>query len=210
MIQEHFDLLQRMVDNGIAHNVEIHYNTNGTHYPENAEEIWKHFKTVEVAFSIDDVDERFEYQRANAIWSEVNTNMDHFEQLRDRNTNIQLQVCSTVNVFNVMYLEGLANWIDQRSFDFVYWNMLHEAYYHSVGTLPDRAKQIAIERLKNANVTEYHRKEFNNIIDFINGGVSLDGNMLRIRTRGVDVRRNQDLRTHHTELEDAIDYEGPF
>jgi MoaA/NifB/PqqE/SkfB family radical SAM enzyme len=210
MIQEHFDLLQRMVDNGIAHNVEIHYNTNGTHYPENAEEIWKHFKTVEVAFSIDDVDERFEYQRANAIWSEVNTNMDRFEQLRDRNTNIQLQVCSTVNVFNVMYLEGLANWIDQRSFDFVYWNMLHEAYYHSVGTLPDRAKQIAIERLQNANVTEYHRREFNNIIDFINGGVSLDGNMLRIRTRGVDVRRNQDLRTHHPELAQAIDYEGPF
>ena len=210
MIQEHFDLLQRMVDNGIASNVEIHYNTNGTHYPENAEEIWKHFKTVEVAFSIDDVDERFEYQRANAVWAEVNNNMDRFEQLRDRNTNIQLQVCSTVNVFNVMYLEGLANWIDKRSFDFVYWNMLHEAYYHSVGTLPERAKQIAIERLQNANVTEYHRKEFNNIIDFINGGVSLDGNMLRIRTRGVDVRRNQDLRTHHPELAQAIDYEGPF
>jgi len=210
MIQEHFDLLQRMVDNGVAHNVEIHYNTNGTHYPENAEEIWKHFKTVEVAFSIDDVDERFEYQRANAIWSEVNDNMDRFEQLRDRNTNIQLQVCSTVNVFNVMYLEGLANWIDKRSFDFVYWNMLHEAYYHSVGTLPERAKQIAIERLKNADVTDYHKKEFNNIIDFINGGVSLDGNMLRIRTRSVDVRRNQDLRTHHAELADAIDYEGPF
>ena len=210
MIQEHFALLERMVARGIAHNIEIHYNTNGTHYPENAEEIWKHFKTVEVAFSIDDVDERFEYQRANAIWSEVNDNMDRFEQLRDRNTNIQLQVCSTVNVFNVMYLEGLANWIDKRSFDFVYWNMLHEAYYHSVGTLPERAKQIAIERLKNANVTEYHRKEFNNIIDFINGGVSLDGNMLRIRTRGVDVRRNQDLRTHHAELADAIDYEGPF
>ena len=209
MIQEHFDLLQRMVDNGIAHNVEIHYNTNGTHYPENAEEIWKHFKTVEVAFSIDDVDERFEYQRANAIWSEVNTNMDRFEQLRERNTNIQLQVCSTVNVFNVMYLEGLANWIDKRSFDFVYWNMLHEAYYHSVGTLPERAKQIAIERLQNANVTEYHRREFNNIIDFINGGVSLDGNILRMKVKDVDQRRKQDLCDHHPELAQAIEYGGP-
>ena len=209
MIQEHFDLLQRMVDNGIASNVEIHYNTNGTHYPENAEEIWKHFKTVEVAFSIDDVDERFEYQRANAIWSEVNDNMDRFEQLRDRNTNIQLQVCSTVNVFNVMYLEGLANWIDKRSFDFVYWNMLHEAYYHSVGTLPERAKQIAIERLQNANVTDYHRREFNNIIDFINGGVSLDGNILRMKVKDVDQRRKQDLCDHHPELAQAIEYGGP-
>jgi MoaA/NifB/PqqE/SkfB family radical SAM enzyme len=209
MIQEHFDLLQRMVDNGIASNVEIHYNTNGTHYPENAEEIWKHFKTVEVAFSIDDVDERFEYQRANALWEEVNDNMDLFEAMRNRNTNIQLQVCSTVNVFNVMYLEGLANWIDQRSFDFVYWNMLHEAYYHSVGTLPERAKQIAIERLQNANVTEYHRKEFNNIIDFINGGVSLDGNILRMKVKDVDQRRKQDLCDHHPELAQAIEYGGP-
>ena len=209
MIQEHFDLLQRMVDNGIASNVEIHYNTNGTHYPENAEEIWKHFKTVEVAFSIDDVDERFEYQRANAIWSEVNDNMDRFEQLRDRNTNIQLQVCSTVNVFNVMYLEGLANWIDKRSFDFVYWNMLHEAYYHSVGTLPELAKQVAIKNLRSADVTEYHRKEFNNIIDFIEAGVSLDGQILRMKVADVDRRREQDLRTHHLELADAIAYKGP-
>ena len=209
MIQEHFALLERMVAKGIAHNVEIHYNTNGTHYPENAEEIWKHFKTVEVAFSIDDVDERFEYQRANAIWSEVNTNMDRFEQLRERNTNIQLQVCSTVNVFNVMYLEGLANWIDKRSFDFVYWNMLHEAYYHSVGTLPELAKQVAIKNLRNADVTEYHRKEFNNIIDFIEAGVSLDGQILRMKVADVDRRREQDLRTHHPELADAIAYEGP-
>jgi MoaA/NifB/PqqE/SkfB family radical SAM enzyme len=209
MIQEHFALLERMVAKGIAHNVEIHYNTNGTHYPENAEEIWKHFKTVEVAFSIDDVDERFEYQRDNAIWAEVNTNMDRFEQLRERNTNIELQVCSTVNVFNVMYLEGLANWIDKRSFDFVYWNMLHEAYYHSVGTLPELAKQVAIKNLRNADVTEYHRKEFNNIIDFIEAGVSLDGQILRMKVADVDRRREQDLRTHHLELADAIEYEGP-
>ncbi len=209
MIQEHFDLLQRMVDCGIAQNVEIHYNTNGTHFPDHAESIWKHFKLVEIAFSIDDVDKRFEYQRANAVWNEVNINIDHFEAMRKRNTNIQLQVCSTVNVFNVMYLEGLANWIDQRSFDFVYWNMLHEAYYHSVGTLPDRAKVIAIKRLKSANVTEYHRKEFDKIIDFINNGASLDGQILRMKIAGVDWRRQQDLRTDHPELADAINYEGP-
>ena len=209
MIQEHFQLLQRMVDKDIAHNVEIHYNTNGSKFPEHAEEIWKHFKLIEIAFSIDDVEERFEYQRANAIWTEVNINMDRFEDMRDRNTNIQLQVCSTVNVFNVMYLEGLANWIDKRSFDFVYWNMLHEARYHSVSTLPESAKEVAIENLKNANVTEYHRNEFNNIIDFIKAGTSLDGEDLRNNVKLVDWRRQQDLRTHHLELATAIDYKGP-
>jgi len=209
MIKEHFALLNRMVDKGIAKDVEIHYNTNGTHFPENAEDIWQHFKLVEIAFSIDDVAERFEYQRANAVWSEVNANMDRFEAMRDTNTNIQLQVCSTVNVFNVMYLEGLANWIDTRSFDFVYWNMLHEAYYHSVGTLPERAKELAKEKLYNANVSDYHMKEFMNIADFIDAGASLDGQILRKKIADVDWRRKQDLRTHHPELADAIDYEGP-
>ena len=209
MIKEHFDLLQRMVDRGIAQDVEIHYNTNGTQFPEHAEEIWKNFKLVEIAFSIDDVEERFEYQRANAVWDEVNANMDRFELMRNRNTNIQLQVCSTVNVFNVMYLEELANWIDQRSFDYVYWNMLHEAYYHSVSTLPERAKELVSNKLLSANVSDFHMKEFVKIVDFMQGGASLDGNILRMKVADVDWRRQQDLRTHHPELADAIDYEGP-
>lgn len=209
MIQEHFQLLQRMVDKGIAHTVEIHYNTNGTQFPEHAEEIWKHFKLVEIAFSIDDVEERFEYQRANALWTEVNANMDRFEAMRDRNTNMQLQVCSTVNVFNVMYLEGLANWIDTRSFDFVYWNMLHEARYHSVGTLPTRAKELVSNRLMASKVSDFHMKEFVKIVDFIQAGTSLDGKELRSSVAEVDRRREQDLCTHHPELADAIDYEGP-
>ena len=209
MIQEHFDLLQRMVDRGIASNVEIHYNTNGTQFPKHAESIWKHFKLVEIAFSIDDVGPRFEYQRANAIWDEVNANMDQFEAMRDRNTNIQLQVCSTVNVFNVMYLEGLANWIDTRNFDFVYWNMLHEARHHSVSTLPERAKELVSNRLMSSRVSNFHMKEFVNIVDFIQAGTSLDGKELRKSVAEVDRRRSQDLRTHHPELAEAIDYEGP-
>ena len=209
MIQEHFQLLQRMVDGGIAQDVEIHYNTNGTQFPEHAEEIWKHFKLIEIAFSIDDVGARFEYQRANALWDEVNTNMDRFEAMRDRNTNMQLQVCSTVNVFNVMYLEGLANWIDQRNFDFVYWNMLHEARHHSVSTLPESAKKQARMRLNTATVSHFHRTEFDKIVEFINGGESLDGTELRRSVAQVDRRREQDLRTHHPELAEAIEYKGP-
>ena len=92
MIREHFDLLRGIVDRGIAHQVEIHYNTNGTQWPENAEEIWRHFRTVEIAFSIDDIAERFEYQRTNAVWSEVEHNIQRFRGLRSRCNNIQLQV----------------------------------------------------------------------------------------------------------------------
>jgi MoaA/NifB/PqqE/SkfB family radical SAM enzyme len=209
MIKEHFQLLQSIIDKGIAKNVEIHYNTNGTQYVEHAEDIWKNFKTVEIAFSFDDLHERFEYQRTNAIWSEAVDNLQKFKELRSRNSNIQLQVCSTVNVYNVMYLEDLANWIDQQGFDFIYWNMLHEAYYLSVGTLPAKAKEIAIARLFDASVNTFHRQEFDKIIDFIQGGVEIDGNILRMKVEDLDWKRGVDLRTHHPELAEAIDYNGP-
>jgi len=164
---------------------------------------------VEIAFSIDDIGERFEYQRTNAVWSEVMTNIQRFRDLRKRHANIQLQVCSTVNVFNVMYLEELANWIDQQEFDFVYWNMMHEAYYFSIGTLPGPAKQVAISRLQAAQVRDSHRREFERIQDFMRQGVSLDGNILRMKVRDLDWKRNSDLRQHHPELAASIAYEGP-
>jgi len=209
MIQEHFDLLQSIVDKGIAHQVEIHYNTNGTQYPKQGPNIWKHFKTVEIAFSIDDLNERFEYQRTNAVWKEVQHNISRYVQLKDFLPNLQLQVCSTVNVFNVFYLEGLANWIDQQGFDFVYWNMMHEAYYFSISTLPKYAKAQAEQRLRAAQVTPKHQKEFNNIIEFMHAGESLDGSVLREQVGLLDHRRKQNLALHHDELAKAIDYAGP-
>jgi organic radical activating enzyme len=209
MIREHFDMLQGIVDRGIAGQVEIHYNTNGTHWPESAPDIWRHFKTVEIAFSIDDVAERFEYQRTNASWSEVCDNIAKFRALRQHSTNVQLQVCSTVNVFNVWYLDSLAAWIDDQHFDFVYWNMLHEPYYWSVSTLPESAKQLAITTLSQAQVSSHHRIEFDRIQAFINKGVSLDGNILRMRLADLDRRRRQDLRNHHGFFAQAVDYHGP-
>jgi MoaA/NifB/PqqE/SkfB family radical SAM enzyme len=210
MIREHFQLLQSIVDQGIAHQVEIHYNTNGTIYPEQGEHIWKHFKTVEIAFSIDALSERFEYQRTNAVWSEVTKNISRFRELKNQYPNIiQLQVCSTVNVYNVCYLEELANWIDQQEFDFVYWNVLQEPYFLSAATMPDSAKELAIQKLTSADVSEYHKKEFSGIVDFIKNGVSLDGKILILKVDDLDWKRKHDLRAHHPELATAIGYNGP-
>jgi len=209
MIQEHFDMLQGIVDHGIAGNVEIHYNTNGTHYPEDAESIWKHFKTVEIAFSIDDLGERFEYQRSNAIWSEVMENLHRFRELRGRHRNIQLQVCSTVNIFNVWHLEGLAEWIDMQDFDFIYWNMLHEARYFSIASLPLQAKELAAKRLDTATVRPFHRREFDRIRDFMMAGESMSAEEIILPIRRLDQRRAQNLRQVIWELAESLGYEGP-
>jgi hypothetical protein len=209
MIDEHFDMLQGIVDCGIAHQVEIHYNTNGTQYPARGEAIWRHFKTVEIAFSIDDIGERFEYQRSNANWQEVCANLDRFRDLKECHKNIVLQICTTVNIFNVRYLDQVAQWVDRNkeSFNFVYWNMMHDAWYFSIATLPDTAKAGITEHLHSADVPPQYREEFDRIIDFMNTGASTDGFMLRMKIADLDRKRNQNMRTVAPEFADLIGYQ---
>ena len=206
MIREHFAMLQGIVDRGIAHQVEIHYNTNGTHYPAEAEEIWRHFKTVEVAFSIDDLGERFEYQRTNADWAVVLDNITSFQYLQDQMPNLRLQCCSTVNIFNIRYIDQLAHWIALQRFDFVYWNMMHDAWYFSIATLPDSAKAAITEHLHTADVPLKYREEFDRIIDFMNNGASTDGFMTRMKIQDLDRKREQNLREVSPELADILNY----
>ena len=207
MIEQHFQMLQGIVDRGIAHQVEIHYNTNGTQYPEQAEHIWKHFKTVEIAFSLDDVGERFEYQRSNAVWTEVCENLDRFRDLKEIYSNIELQVCTTVNVFNVRYLGEVAEWIERNrdSFNFVYWNMMHDAWYFSIATLPDAAKAGISAYLD--SVDTVYRDEFDRIRDFMNRGASTDGFMLRMKVRDLDRKRHQNLAVVAPEFAELIEYD---
>jgi MoaA/NifB/PqqE/SkfB family radical SAM enzyme len=207
MIKEHFTMLQGIVDRGIAHQVEIHYNTNGTQYPAEAIEIWRHFKTVEIAFSIDDLGARFEYQRTNAVWSEVEQNIQRFRLLRRQLPNIQLQCCSTVNVFNIHYIDQLAAWIVQQEFDFVYWNIMHDAWYFSIGCLPAPAKTALEHHLRTADVPAVYREEFDRIIDFMQRGATTDGFMTRMKIRDLDRKREQNMLDTQPEMAALLGYD---
>ena len=208
MIKEHFDFLETLIEKGVAKDIEIHYNTNGTQFPD-AKHIWKHFKLVEIAFSIDDVGPRFEYQRANAKWTEVNANIQKFKELKQELGNIVLQVCSTVNVFNVMYLEELSKWIDQQAFDFVYWNMLHEIEYNCIANAPMRLKIKASARLNIIGHHNTHKKQFERIVTFMDQGPEYSTNPELVENiRKFDLMRNENLWDHHPELAKAIGYEA--
>ena len=67
LIQEHFDLLQYAVDQGYSNNIDIHYNTNATQTPLPHVPMWAKFGRVDIAFSIDNVGKRFEYERYGCL-----------------------------------------------------------------------------------------------------------------------------------------------
>jgi hypothetical protein len=103
----------------------------------------------------------------------------------------------------------VAQWIDQQGFDFVYWNMMHEAYYFSISTLPEVAKLAITQKLLSAQVSDRTHQEFANIIDFMNRGTSLDGFILRMKIADLDRKRNQNLIDIEPEFADLIGYQGP-
>jgi len=119
-----------------------------------------------------------------------------------------LQICTTVNVFNVRYLDQVAQWIDKNkeSFNFVYWNMMHDAWYFSIATLPNTAKDAITEHLRSADVPSQYRDEFDRIIDFMNTGASTDGFMLRMKIADLDRKRNQNMHDVAPEFANLIDY----
>ena len=207
LIKEHFDLLQTLIDQGVAHQVEIHYNTNGTQYPDHAEQIWQHFKHVEIAFSIDDIEQRFEYQRTNAKWTEVCANIELFKQMRARNQNITLQVCCTINVFNVLYLADAAHWIAQQDFDYVYWNMLHDAPWLSIAHLPAQAKMSIARHVEQQAFPPEFQEEIKKIIEFMYLGVSTDGEELKKNIKQLDSRRAESLQLVAPNLAKILNYE---
>jgi MoaA/NifB/PqqE/SkfB family radical SAM enzyme len=207
MIKEHFDLLRKLVDRGLAHNIELHYNTNGTQWPQGAEDIWRNFQHVEIAFSIDDVEQRFEYQRTGADWNNVNYNLQLFQEMRARNSNISLQVCCTVNIFNVLYLPMVAQWIEPQGFDFVYWNMLHDAPQHCIANLPESVKNKIAEHLKQSQFSEVYKKDIQGVIDFMFSRPGTDEKDLIKNIRTLDQRRSESLRTVAPELAEILNYD---
>jgi hypothetical protein len=100
----------------------------------------------------------------------------------------------------------LADWINAQGFDFIYWNMMHDAYYFSIATLPEIAKLAIADRLLNAQVDDRTRQEFNHVIDFMNRGASLDGNLLREQIANLDRRRGESLDKIEPEFAQLIDY----
>jgi organic radical activating enzyme len=145
MIRDHFKILMHCVEKGYAKNIDIHYNTNGTHLPpRDIFDLWKYFKRVEIAFSIDDVGEQFQYQRHPANWKEVNHNLVEFKTYQT--ANMEFQICTTVNIFNIFSLAKIALWVAQYQPKFFYVNTCFDPDYFNIQTLPKQVKNIVNSR----------------------------------------------------------------
>jgi MoaA/NifB/PqqE/SkfB family radical SAM enzyme len=153
MSKKMWEILKICVEKGYAKDIELHYNTNGTNWPKEIE-LFKNFKSVNLSFSIDGIDERFEYMRYPAIWSEVKENMQQAVQLNKNYKNLSISWCITLSTLNIYYLpeildEYYTNWND---FGF-YLNLVHGPKHYNISIMPDDVKEKVLEKLETISKT---------------------------------------------------------
>jgi len=208
MIQEHFDLLQYAVDQGYSKNIDIHYNTNGTQEPQRHADLWSNFGRVDIAFSIDNIGDRFEYERYGARWDDANSIIDDVHDMKLLYKNITTQLCFTINIQNVYYLDELLAWADTKRFGSIYFNMLHSPNHMNIQNMTPAAQELVLNKLKTTfwSSTKY-QQEIDNVIKFIELGSGNDGVEFCRRMQETDAYRKQDFRDTHLEIARAMGYE---
>lgn len=209
LIQEHFDLLEYAVAQGYSKNIDIHYNTNATQMPAELESrIWKEFGRVDIAFSVDNVGDRFEYERYGANWDLANKIIDYVHHIQTSMPNITTQLCFTINIQNVYYLDELLAWADTKNFGSVYFNMMHSPDHMCIQRMTAKAQELVLNKLKNVSWSKNsYLREIDNVVKFIQAGPGSDGYEFLDKMQRADRYRKQNFIDTHPEIAIAMGYE---
>jgi len=208
LIEEHFELLEFAVAEGYGKNIDIHYNTNATQAPTRLIPILDKLGRVDIAYSIDNVGNRFEYERYGAKWQEANNIIDATHGLRVMYPNITTQLCFTINIQNVYYLDELLAWADTNPFGSVYFNMMHSPDHMSIQKMTPAAQELVLNKLKTTFwKNSKYQEEINGVINFIELGTGSDGKEFLFKMQRTDEHRKQNFMDTHPEIARAMGYE---
>jgi sulfatase maturation enzyme AslB (radical SAM superfamily) len=199
LISNHRLLLQKLIDNNNAKDIKLHYNTNGTNFSNELVELWQHFKEVDLAFSIDDIGNRFEYQRSGANWEDVNRNLDQYLNLPRSIHKFSLFV--TVNIQNVLYLPELLDWFDTKTFDTFHINALEQPKHFNIQYLNRYTKDIIIKKIKESA----HIDRLTGIVKILSGDNLIKTDFAN-HIKEIDKIRSENFADSHPEMADIIGY----
>lgn len=123
MIKEHKIFLKEIIRQGYADKILIRYNSNGLLLDDETIEIWKSFKKVKFAVSIDDVGERNHYIRFPTDWEVLERNM-HI--LDNTPSNVHVSIATAIQIMNIKTLPELAKWKITQNFKKVNFENVYE------------------------------------------------------------------------------------
>lgn len=113
MIKEHRRFLDEIIKRGYAKNISLRYNSNGLFVNDDIINVWKNFKQVRYAFSIDATFDRNHYIRYPANWQEIERSL---RLMDDAPEHIHCAIACAVQVLNVKHIVDFAKWKLSQNF----------------------------------------------------------------------------------------------
>lgn len=155
IMDEHYTLLEEIVDRGLASQIELRYNSNGLEWREDLFELWSKFKKVIFHFSIDDIGKRLEYIRYPSDWNHVESQIKKLDNYP--HGNLTLTTAWTGLALNIFYLPEFLKWKMTQNFKLLnIWPngagifSCHLAYWPpqlNVKVLPDSFKKQVTDKI---------------------------------------------------------------
>jgi MoaA/NifB/PqqE/SkfB family radical SAM enzyme len=198
--KSHVEMLEYFVNKNRS-KISLHYNTNGTVYAPHLIPLWNKFKQVELSFSIDNVELKFEYERYGSTWSTVIDTMDRYKLLDPEIYKFNVYV--TVTVLNILDLYDVFQFCRQYNFPVVF-NTLTTPEELNVGVFNKQQKDYISNKLLKIQDNEF-RQIIIPIINLMNTQITQCNTIDMINYLSVtDKIRFQNFRTTYTELSSIL------
>lgn len=143
LIKEHGYFLEKFIEDGTSHNINLHYSLNCTQFPDKFIEIWKKFKKVRIHLSIDDLEERNFYVRYPSNWDEI---MKSFFKILKYREIFDLEVCQTVSALNVFNMDKFKKFTKDYNLVIAH-NFVHYPDHLHVSLIPEQLKQTILNNI---------------------------------------------------------------
>lgn len=190
---EQYKLFDILIEKNLSKKIKLKYNTNLTNIPKKMIEYWSHFRTVQLNASIDAYGALNRYIRYPTGWSSVEKNIDKFLSM----PNVQVQIHCTVQMYNILNLKELFDWIAAKTELTPYLNILNHPVCLNIQTLPTELKKLAEERL----IDYLHWPKVKETIAYMNAtDTSSHLTEFLDYTRAIDQSREEDLLDHVPEF----------
>jgi MoaA/NifB/PqqE/SkfB family radical SAM enzyme len=196
LIKKFKEVLKLAVENKHSEHIRLHYNSNGSIWPEQFLPYWVDFKLVDIHFSIDAIGDQFELQRGGK-WQQVEDNILKLKNLGL--PNLSISIMPTVSAMNVYYIDQVYDWAIKHEFPIFVSHARGKGL--ELQNLTQQAKQMIIEKFKN-----HPWDEMQNIIKIVQELPDSDGKDFQSRIGWFDQVRGENFSDSHNEIATAMGY----
>lgn len=166
LIKQQWQILDSIIKLGYNQSMTVSYHTNGTIWNDDIADTLSKFKNVEIALSIDDIGQRFEYIRHPAKWHSVKENLLAIKKwVNDEPESRSFGINCTVSIYNIFTIKEILDFCNNENI-VIFLHPTGWPNHFSIFNLPDEIKSKLLECL-NFKINDQINIEIANLISMI-------------------------------------------